>query len=425
MNQPHLLRRRTAILPALAAALIFALLPLASAGAHGGRGHSHHGSVHSHYASHHSHHGKHHSHHGKGHGGPGKGHEHGRGHEVSVMTRNLYLGADLGPAIGTTSLQALAEANGAILNEVTANNFPTRAKGLASEIREKRPDLVGLQEVALWRTAPPSIAPLQTGPSATTVRYDYLQELLDELNAGKGQPSYRVVVVQQEFDLEAPADENGEPGDGPAAQGIPDAEINGRLTMRDVILARNGAGVQTWNAQGANFKTLLAVPVLGQPLTIARGWTSTDADVRGSRPFHFVNTHLEAFQPEVRAAQAGELVAPGGPATSKLPVVLLGDLNSDDDTVAGADTLAYGVLLKAGLVERSTAEPLSCCLKSSLLAEGAGGSVADFDHQVDHVMTADPEEVTLKSAAVTGLEPVNGFWNSDHAGLFSALRFSH
>jgi endonuclease/exonuclease/phosphatase family metal-dependent hydrolase len=340
------------------------------------------------------------------------------------MTRNLYLGADLGPAIGTESIEALAEANGQILREVSANNFPTRSKGLAAEILAKQPDLVGLQEVALWRTAPPSIEPLITGPSATTVRYDYLQELLAQLNKGKGAPQYNVVVVQNEFDLEAPANENEVAGDGPGGP-LVDAEINGRLTMRDVILARNSGGVHTWNAQGANFKTLLQVPVLGQPLTIARGWTSTDAQVRGSRPFHFVNTHLEAFQPEVRAAQAAELVAPGGPATNSLPVVLVGDLNSDDDTVTGADRLAYEVLLGAGMVERSTNNPLGCCLNSSLLAEGDGGSVADFNHQVDHVMTRNPSEITLRSSSVTGLNPVNGFWNSDHAGLFSALHFAH
>jgi len=73
--------------------------------------------------------------------------------------------------------------------------------------------------------------------------------------------------------------------------------------------------------------------------------------------------------------------------------------------------------------ERSTDEPLSCCLKSSLLAVGAGGSVADFDHQVDHVMTRDPKQVKLKASYVTGRQPLNGFWDSDHAGLFSALRF--
>lgn len=353
-------------------------------------------------------------------GGKGHGH-HGKGHVVGTMTRNLYLGADLTPAILAETLPEFVAANGQILREVTENNFPLRAEGLADEILAAKPDLVGLQEVALWRTAPPSLEPVLTGvPTATTVRYDYLAELLAELN--KGPDRYEVVVVQNEFDLEAPADENGEPGDGPNPA-IPDAEINGRLTMRDVILARRGAGVQTKNPQSANFATNLVVPVAGVPVTVKRGWTATDAKVRGSGWFRFVNTHLEAFQPLIRAAQAGELVAPTGPATSALPVVLLGDLNSDDDTVEGEDRLAYEALLAAGMVERSTNNPLSCCLKSSLLEVGKGGSEADFDHQVDHIMTRDPADVTLVSSAVSGIQPVNNFWNSDHAGVFSALRF--
>jgi endonuclease/exonuclease/phosphatase family metal-dependent hydrolase len=351
-------------------------------------------------------------------------HDQGKGKVVGTMTRNLYLGADLTPAIVAPTLADFVAANGQILREVTANDFPTRAEGLADEILAAKPDLVGLQEVALWRTAPVDFEVLSKGPSATTVRYDYLQELLAELNAGKGQggngkPQYEVVVVQDEFDLEAPADEDGNPSTGPFG-----ADVNGRLTMRDVILARRGAGVQTWNAQGGNFKVLLPAPILGATVPIKRGWTATDAKVRGSHPFRFVNTHLEAFDPNVRAAQAAELVAPGGPATSDLPVVLVGDLNSDDDTVSGANRLAYEVLLAAGMVERSTDDPLSCCLDSPLLAEGAGGSVADFDHQVDHIMTRDPEIVTLQSSSVSGLLPVNGFWSSDHAGVFSALRFA-
>jgi endonuclease/exonuclease/phosphatase family metal-dependent hydrolase len=339
------------------------------------------------------------------------------------MTRNLYLGADLMPAIRAESLPAFVAANGQILRDVTANDFPTRAKGLAQEILEQKPDLVGLQEVALWRTGPPSLAPVLGGPlTASTVRYDYLQLLLDQLN--KGPDRYEVIVSQDEFDLEAPADENKVAGDGP--QPIVNAEINGRLTMRDVILARRGAGVQTANPQSGNFKALLTVPILGQGLTIKRGWTATDAKVRGSDWFRFVNTHLEAFDPaalvpSIRAQQAAELVAAGGPATGSLPVVLLGDLNSDDDTVAPGDQQAYRTLLEAGMVERSTANPLSCCLKASLLAEGAGGSVADFDHQVDHILTNDPQDVELEDSEVTGLLPVNGFWNSDHAGVFSAL----
>jgi len=352
--------------------------------------------------------------------------DNGKGKVVSVMTRNLYLGANLAPAIGAKTLPEFVEANGQILREVTLNNFPVRAKGLAQEILSEKPDLVGLQEVALWRTGPPSLTPVLTGqPSATTVRYDYLEELLTELN--RGPDRYEVVVVQNEFDLEAPGDENLVAGDGPNPA-IADAEINGRLTMRDVILARQGAGVHTRNPQSGNFKVLLPVEILGQKLPIKRGWTATDARVRGSGWFRFVNTHLEAFDPaflvpSVRALQASELVAPGGPATGDLPVVLVGDLNSDDDTVEPEDQQAYRVLLDAGLVERSTNDPLSCCLDSSLLAEGAGGDVSDFDHQVDHVMTNDPGRIVLERSEVTGLLPVNGFWDSDHAGVFSALRF--
>jgi len=354
--------------------------------------------------------------------------DNGRGKVANVMTRNLYLGADLTPAILAPSLEAFVAANGKILRDVSANDFPTRAKGLAEEILAEKPDLVGLQEVALWRTGAPSLTPVLTGePTATTVRFDYLQLLLAQLN--KGPDRYDVVRVQNEFDLEAPADENQIRGDGPEAA-IADAEINGRLTMRDVILVRRGAGVQTANPQSANFKTLLTVPILGKPLTIKRGWTAVDAKVRGSHWFRFVNTHLEAFDPaqlvpSIRALQAAELVAPGGPATSELPVVLLGDLNSDDDTVSPGDQQAYRVLLEAGFVERSTDDPLSCCLNSPLLAVGAGGNVADFDHQVDHVMTDDPAGITLQSSVVTGLLPVNGFWNSDHAGITSSLRFAH
>ena len=38
-------------------------------------------------------------------------------------------------------------------------------------------------------------------------------------------------------------------------------------------------------------------------------------------------------------------------------------------------------------------------------------------------MNRDPELITLQSSAVSGIQPVNGYWNSDHAGVFSALLF--
>jgi endonuclease/exonuclease/phosphatase family metal-dependent hydrolase len=342
---------------------------------------------------------------------------------VNVMTRNLYLGADLAPPIAAKSVGEFTEANGQVLREVTANDFPLRAKGLAKEIRQEDPDLVGLQEVALWRTAPPDLSPVTSGegPKATEVRYDYLKLLLDQLN--KGKKRYRVAVAQDEFDFEAPADENGKPGDGPNGA-IPNAEINGRLTMRDVILAKVGGDVKVTHPQSAHFGSLLVEKVSGVPVTVTRGWTSVDAEVRGSRKFHFVNTHLESFDPSsevpsIRSRQASELLS--GPLKSGLPTILVGDLNSDDDTVEAGDQQAYRTLLAGGMRERSTDKPLGCCLNSSLLAAGAGGKASDLDHQVDHIMTRDPKQVKLKSSAVTGRAPVNGFWDSDHAGLFSSL----
>jgi endonuclease/exonuclease/phosphatase family metal-dependent hydrolase len=350
-----------------------------------------------------------------------------KGHAVSVMTRNLYLGADLGPALASKSRSEFFEANGAILRAVDASNFPVRAKGLAQEIREREPDLVGLQEAALWRTGEPSAITVQTGvPVATTVKYDFLKLLLAQLN--KGKTRYKAVVVNPEFDFEAPADYNGIPHDGPGG-GAPglleNTEINGRLTMRDVILARQGAGVVVSNPQSGHYSHLLVEEVAGTKVTVVRGWASVDAKVRGSAKFRFVDTHLESFDPEtvypsIRAQQAEELIAPGGPATGKLPVILVGDLNSDVKTeVKPGDGQAYRVLTQAGLRERSTSNPLGCCIEGS--EDLRGGSKADFNHKVDHIMTTAPKQVKLIESAVTGRSKHNGYWDSDHAGLFSEL----
>jgi endonuclease/exonuclease/phosphatase family metal-dependent hydrolase len=347
--------------------------------------------------------------------------------KVKVMTRNIYLGADLGPAIAAKGVTAFTEATGQILREVTTNDFPVRAKGLAKEILQKEPDLVGLQEVAEWRTGPPSLETLLGGsaPHATTVRYDYLKELLAQLNKGKAR--YRAAVVNPEFDFEAPADENGVPGDGPNSV-IPNAEINGRLTMRDVILAKVGPEVKVSHPRKGHYKSLLTEEISGAKVTVVRGWVSVDATVNGSTPFHFVDTHLESFDPQtvvpsIRAQQAAELVAPNGPLTNKLPTILVGDLNSDTKTaVQPGDGQAYETLVKAGMRERSTYEPLSCCLKTSLLPVADGGAASQFDHKVDHIMTRDPKQVKLLNSSVTGRSPQNGFWDSDHAGLFSTLK---
>jgi len=351
--------------------------------------------------------------------------------QVRVMSRNVYLGANLELGLGVRSLQGLVDAAGTILKQVDENDFRVRAQGLAREILANRPDLVGLQEVALWRTGPCTENPLP--PKATHVRYDYLKLLLGALN--RGAIRYRAAAVEPEFDFEVYVDSDGNPAT--SAPGCPfGSELNGRLTMRDVILARVGR-VRTSHATGGHFRTLLAVRPAGVAIDVTRGWVRVDAVVAGARRFRFLDTHLEAFdnQPanhtnrgqdvgngQIRQAQAEQLVAPGGPATGRLPVIMVGDLNSDRRTeVRPGDALAYDALLRAGLVERSASRPLSCCLAADILTVSGGGRRSDFDHKVDHVMTNDPRQIRLISASVTGLRPFRGFWDSDHAGLLSVL----
>jgi Endonuclease/Exonuclease/phosphatase family len=375
-----------------------------------------------------------------------------KGHQLTVMTRNLYLGADLTPALQAPGIGEAIDAGGQIVNQVHATKFPSiRAASLAAEIKKRKPDLVGLQEASWWRTGPVNLDPnVVTNPTASTtdpLGGDFITELLTQLNKGKkkgkgsalaakkgkkkGRIQYVLAVVKTEFDAELPVDDD--PNGGEPVFG---ADHNERLTMRDAILVRKGVGVKFKNPSGGTFNTLLRVQLAGfLNIDVTRGWTAIDVKARG-RSFRFVNTHLEAFDSsgsnqtnqgttlgrgDVRAAQASQLVGPGGAANSPRPVILLGDLNSDDDTVANnGDRNAYNAVLAGGFTERSTANPLSCCLNDPFLV-GGPNSINDFDHQVDHVL-ANKGKIKFVKGFVDGRAPVNGLFPSDHAGLTSVLR---
>jgi hypothetical protein len=96
--------------------------------------------------------------------------------ELTVMTRNLYLGADLDPVVAAASTgnpSALIQAVSATWANVVATSFPERAKVLADEIEGSEPLLVGLQEVSLYRTGPPtaSRAPRRRRPTKNTTTW--------------------------------------------------------------------------------------------------------------------------------------------------------------------------------------------------------------------------------------------------------------
>ena len=324
---------------------------------------------------------------------------------VKVMTRNLYLGADLGPLIAAASVpEALAAAAG-VFSVVQRTDFPERAVALAREIADADPVLLGLQEVALWYSGPfASPAP------ATTVEYDFLEILTREL-AAVGAP-YEVVRVQDEADVEAPAG-------APYFRDL-------RLVQRDAVLVKAGLGdeVRLENARSGNFATTLVLTTgTGQQVTVRRGWVAVDAVVN-RRAFRFVNTHLEAFHPLVRVGQALELVAPAGPVGSAAgSVVLAGDLNTGPDLPVPANRLAWLVLVGAGLVDTwavaNPGDPGHTSGFGELLDEPVGA----LEFRVDHVMARGG--VGVVASRIYGTDPDNrtatGMWPSDHAGVLATL----
>ncbi len=336
------------------------------------------------------------------------------GPKVTVITRNIFLGADLGPALEATTLCGAIDGSGVIWDEVGDTNFPERAVPLAREIKRSKADLVGLQEVALWRQQIPSDLPPEFGGTpAVDVRYDLLALLQKELQATGA--NYRVVAVQEEFDQELPVDVDGSDATG----GLCGADLDGRLTMRDVILARKGSTVKTGATDGAHF-TNMFVPLVGGsiPIPVERGWVSTEVRASGTE-FRFVNTHLEAFgEDTTREAQAKELFAPGGPLDTQEQVILVGDLNSGTEArhnIHGTDQLAFQALLGFGMTDNGAVQ--SCCYSSLF------DPTQTFDHTVDHVLTKPALET--RDAYVTGNDPAertpSGLWPSDHGGVVSTL----
>ena len=345
-----------------------------------------------------------------------------RGPKITVMTRNLFLGADLAPAINATSIPAAIDGAGVIWNELQSTKFPERVVPLAREIKRSKADLVGLQEVALWRKQTPSdggsppISPIQGAQPATQVEQDFLALLRRQLKRIKA--GYRVVVVQREFEAELPVDVDGSDATGTGPLAGFGADFDARLTMRDVILVRRASKIKLGKKRRGHYKTRFEPNVGGIVIPVDRGWASVEARLKGKR-FRFVDTHLEAFgDPKIREAQAVELTK--GPLKTRRQVILVGDLNSGTarhhEPERPGDELAFEALAAFGMHDNGAVQ--SCCYPDLFDPNGV------FDHTVDHVLTR-PRLRTVR-AFVTGhtrsQRTPSGLWPSDHGGVVSTLR---
>ncbi|MEU2614724.1 endonuclease/exonuclease/phosphatase family protein [Micromonospora sp. NPDC007271] len=321
------------------------------------------------------------------------------GPKVAVMTRNLYLGGNLTPSIAAPTLPAFMAANAALLSHVDLVNFPARAALVAKEIRERDPDLVGLQEVALWRTGA-----IGDPAPATQVRYDYLALLMAEL-AASGHP-YDVAVVREEADLEGPA----------AAP----HNVDVRLTMRDVVLVRHGGRIKVTGTSSGNYVNNLVFPLsaVGGTATSTRGWTAVDA-VLGSRSFRFVNTHLEAYHPGVRLLQAQELLR--GPLNVPGRLILVGDLNSGPELPDPDNRLAYFALVAGRMVDTWPILHPGDPGYTAGLGDDLTQPADDVEHRIDMVLVRGSVVPLASEVFGTQRRTPDGRWASDHLGHQAVL----
>jgi endonuclease/exonuclease/phosphatase family metal-dependent hydrolase len=342
---------------------------------------------------------------------------------VKVMTRNLYLGADIMRPInavrGLTDeseiLQALGNATEETRDIVDRTDFRVRARLLARELATTRPDLVGLQEVALWRSGPLQLDPANLlVPNAETVDYDFLRMLTRELR--RLRVPYRPVSVNWLSDVEAPA--------LASARDV-------RLTMRDVILRRAGSDVKVVRHQEEQFTAGLQIEIAGRTLDFTRGYQWVDARGPAGR-FRFVNTHLEAFSSDIALAQAQEVLA--GPGSHRGTTILVCDCNSDplngSVKVEIGDTQPHWAPYRLIRAHLFTDTWLRWAPPWRGWTSGTNelATVADFDHRIDMVFARGKHHrpVRVLSGAVTGDEKRDrgpgGLYPSDHAGVVMKLR---
>jgi endonuclease/exonuclease/phosphatase family metal-dependent hydrolase len=349
---------------------------------------------------------------GAGDGGTDAGDGGGR---VVVMTRNIYLGADLGPLTSATSVQEALAAIPGVIDKVKATDLPERAQALAAEITAAAPELVGLQEVVVFTL---------DGSTGDPPCRDDLADLLAAL-AGHG-AHYMAAATVQHLQLAVPV-----PGIGTV--GVED---------RDVILARDDvvatpvpldasvcpAGRRSQD--GCNYAAAAALAAVGA--TIPRGFVMVDATVPGFGAVRLVSTHLEIpdFGPSVPSRQAAELIAaiPQVPNPANLPLVVVGDMSSSpsDQTTTVGGVAYVPPYAQLAAVSHDTwplaraADPGStCCQRDDLL-----NPTSSLTRRIDLVLT-DWVRATV-TATLVGDQPSDrttptGLWPSDHAGVAAGL----
>lgn len=242
---------------------------------------------------------------------------------VTVMSRNIYLGADVGIAMNL--LPDFKAAAQFMWEQVELTDFNQRSKVLANEIATANPDVVGIQEATKWMC--------QKGVFSSRVTvYDFTQMLLIELDqlgytyeiasVGDNQainPGFSIPPIPH---LTLVTDEDV----FPAIFGTETVACG--FEIADALLVKSDLGSQVKAVGTTEYKD--AYTIIPTLMTVYRGFSWADIAVKGTE-IRFVATHLESLWDEgevpLAKIQTDQLIA--DLSDSEIPVIVMGDFNSD------------------------------------------------------------------------------------------------
>ena len=326
-----------------------------------------------------------------------------------VMTRNLFIGADLSAAFAVEDPSEIPAAAGEVLAEILASNFPARAQLLAQEIARNQPHVVGLQEVYDIQ------ANVLLG-AAPDIDLDFLRILSSEL-AALGQ-KYSVAIEND--NVVAPV---------PLAIVPSGVWYQGSVRDRDVILVRQNVA---WaNPMKGTYPTLIPTPY---GFNLVRGWTSVDVAF-GGNAYRVVNTHLEVEATGagcVQTLQAIDLQGALGfldTALGVLPEVMIGDFNSDPSDSGCA---ALGNLSPYTIMSGNSFTDTWLLRNNDPSATGETWKFASLDASQPPTLTRRVDQIWIRRAAaegvtvrLTGDDPTRttpeGLYASDHLGVVARM----
>lgn len=290
-----------------------------------------------------------------------------------------------------------------VYQQIVAANPAARMAALAEEIAAQRPDVAGLEELYTVELAPD----IGMAPGQFSIVFDYVQLLTDALTA-KG-AHYKVVVLSTESDVTMPM----------AASVEPFTVAWGRIIDHEAILVRTDLPpgyLQASNPRTGRFSIYPQIPFGTQTLSIYHGWCSVDVFTRGER-FRVICSHpQDESLPDVEKAELMELL--NDVANANMPVMVIGDLNTDPFGRNGTDS--YGVVATAGF--KDTWAVLHPDNLTGGLTFGHDPGLSEpalpFAWRLDYVLYRGNQ---FTPVAIESLDPKVGaeppLWPSDHATI--------